>query len=61
MRLVTSSDIEIETRRQKRRADAVGLKSLRTLIINITLSAFTSALEGMVAPTSAQAVRGQGL
>jgi hypothetical protein len=61
MRLVTSSDIEVETRRQKRRAVAVGLKSLRTLIIKSTLRAFNRALEVMVAPTSAQAVRGQGL
>ena len=61
MRLVTSSDIEIETRQQKRRADAVGLMSLRTLIIKSTLNSFTRDLEVMMAPTSAQAVRGQGL
>ena len=61
MRLVTSSDKDIETRRQKRRAVAVGLKSLRTLIIKSTLRAFNRALEVMVAPTSAQAVRVQGL
>ena len=61
MRLTTSSGTEIETRPRKRRADAVGLTGLRTWIIKSTLRSSSRAAGTMMAPTSAQALKGQGL
>ena len=61
MRLTTSSGTEIETRPRKRRADAVGLTGLRTWTIKITMRSSTRAAGTMLAPTSAQALKGQGL
>jgi hypothetical protein len=61
MQLVASNDIKIETRPRKRRADAAGLTGLHMWIIKSTLRPSSRAAGAMQAPTSAQAVRGQGL